>query len=145
MTKSRGTPGWWGKAWQTIPSHLVPSRSSWGAVGQPQPWAVGTSLGTDRVQAGTWACGWAHAWQDLCPGRAEPWRAGDWLCCSTTGAWAGGPRVLRWGPGPWAGWAGTGKAGSAFGQGQKGDSKSKLWLHIILTSTSTLPSAVARE
>ena len=49
------------RAWQPGPlPWCQPGAGSWGALGQPQPWATGTSLGTGTGQG--WAGTWAHGW-----------------------------------------------------------------------------------
>jgi len=50
--------------------------------------------------------GWAEV-----HGRAGLWGAGDWPCWDFTGAGAGDPRGVTWGPGLWAGWGEPGGAG----------------------------------
>lgn len=58
------------------------------------------------------------AWLSRAHGQAELWGAGDQPCCSITGAGAGGPGGLTWGPGPWAGeGAGQDKQAWWFPQG----------------------------
>lgn len=84
---------------------------SWEALGQAQPQAVDTILGTGKV--GGWAGTWAHRWAWF--GRVHDWAglwgAGDRPCCGVTGAGAGGPGGVTWGPGPWSVWRGRAQRG----------------------------------
>lgn len=97
----------------TARTHPITSDRIWearGALGQPQFWALGTSLGTGMHQ------GWAGMWG-----------AGNKPCCSVTGSGANISRGLRWGPGPWAGWGRTGGQGqSVLRQPQDQDKTSVL-------------------
>lgn len=71
---------WWGQGSGTIRESPSPGH-------QAPPW--------ERGQAGEQAAG-----------RGD----GEQSCCSITGAGADSPGRLKWGPGPWARWGGTGEA-----------------------------------
>lgn len=105
---------------QILSHRPIQEQGSQGAVGQPQPRATGTSMGTSQSQEGRWA----RVWPGLVGPMAWLWGAGDRTFCRITGAGADGSGAWHgvlghgqcWGA-PW--WEGTGRAGDALSHPSK--------------------------